>query len=251
MILIIQLLYHTRSYYDSLRLFPGILVIGSWNPTDGRKSVEFWSPAGSGDRCKLGPTQEPTLEPTPEPTTTTETSTVEPPTPDESCVYELEASCKLSDYPREMNSPTANLVSGQLVACFGESCEVHQDGEWNHLVNTSSYRSGHSSAANDTHILLIGGEKSNTTEWIPVPVPGMDPRPAQPGPFEVTHGMLHCTIQLSADVIVLTGGHGTEELVTEYHLTGDVNGTSLTPMGQPRRVHACGVYQDADGQQVL
>ena len=176
---------------------------------------------------------------------------MEPPTPDESCVYELEASCKLSDYPREMNSPTANLVSGQLVACFGESCEVHQGGEWNHLVNTSSYRSGHSSAANDTHILLIGGEKSNTTEWIPVPVPGMDPRPAQPGPFEVTHGMLHCTIQLSADVIVLTGGHGTEELVTEYHLTGDVNGTSLTPMGQPRRVHACGVYQDADGQQVL
>ena len=79
----------------------------------------------------------------------------------------------------------------------------------------------------------------------------MDPRPAQPGPFEVTHGMLHCTIQLSADVIVLTGGLGTEELVTEYHLTGDVDGTSLTPMLQPRRVHACGVYQDADGQQVL
>ena len=90
-------------------------------------------------------------------------------------------------------------------------------------MNTSSYRSGHSSAATDTAILLIGGEKSNTTEWIPVPVPGMDPRPAQPGPFEVTHGMLHCTIQLSADVIVLTGGLGTEELVTEYHLTGDVD----------------------------
>ena len=218
-------------------------MIGSWNPTAGRQSVEFWSAAGPGGRCsELGPnmtTLEPTVEPTEKPTT------VEPPTPDDSCVYELEASCKLKDYPRQMNSATANLVSNKLVACFADSCEVFEDGEWNHLATTLSNRSGHSSAATDNAILLIGGEKSQSTEWIHV-----EGSPAQPGPFDVAHGMLHCTIQLSDEVIVVTGGDGTEELVTEYHLTGDGTSTSLTPMSQPRRVHACSVYRDADGQQV-
>ena len=50
-----------------------------------------------------------------------------------------EGSCKLNDYPREMyNGPTANLVSGQLVACYGDSCEINNGGEWMHLAATSS-----------------------------------------------------------------------------------------------------------------
>ena len=32
--------------------------------------------------------------------------------------------------------PTVNLVSDQLVSCYGDSCD--KDGEWNHLVNTRS-----------------------------------------------------------------------------------------------------------------
>ena len=87
--------------------------------------------------------------------------------------------------------------------------------------------------------------ETNTTEWIPV-----DGSPARPGPFIVRHGQDHCTMQISDNIIVVTGGDNTESLVTEYHLDGGTE-THLTPMGQPRRNHACGVYRDAGGQQVI
>jgi len=61
---------------------------------------------------------------------------------------------------------------------------------------------------------------------------------------------MHCTIQTSDDVIVVTGGYNTFDFVTQYHLT-DGTETPLTSMGQGRHGHACGVYQDTNGQQVL
>merc|ERR1719341_2268051 len=69
-----------------------------------------------------------------------------------------EGSCELDDYPREVyNGPTVHLVSGQLVACYEESCEIHNGGgEWNHLVATRSGRRYHSSAVNENRLLLIG-----------------------------------------------------------------------------------------------
>ena len=73
---------------------------------------------------------------------------------------------------------------------------------------------------------------------------------SQPGPFDVRHGDGHCTIQLSADLIVVTGGRDTKEYVAEYELTGNGNETPKTPMGEGRTAHACGVYQDAGGRQV-
>ena len=143
-------------------------------------------------------------------------------------------------------TPTADLVSGQLVTCFQESCEIFQDGEWNHLVDTRSRRQYHSSAVNENRILLIGGWGSNSTEWIP-----WDGSPPQPGPFDVRHGYRHCTMQLSADLIVVTGGRDTFDYVTEYQVTNsEDNETPLSPMLQGRFGHACGVYQDAGGQQV-
>ena len=151
----------------------------------------------------------------------------------------------LREYPRQMPHSTANLVSSQLVACYEHSCEIYNGGEWNHLVNTSSRRSWHSSAVRDERVLLIGGVDSRSTEWIPV-----DGSPSQPGPFDIRHGSGHCTIQLSADLIMVTGGDETEEHVTGYELTGDGNETTLTPMIQGRTEHACAVYQDAGGQQV-
>ena len=140
--------------------------------------------------------------------------------------------------------PTANIVSGQLVACYRDSCEIYIGGEWHHLVETTSTRYFHSSAVKEDRILLIGGIDSRSTEWIPV-----DGSPSQPGPFDVGHGYDHCTAQLSADSIVVTGGYDTEEYVTNYELS-DGYETPLTPMVQGRWGHACGVYQDADGQQV-
>ena len=158
-----------------------------------------------------------------------------------------EGSCQLNDYPREMYIPTANLVSGQLVACYDDSCEIYNGGgEWTHLVDTISTRRYHSSAVKDNdRILLIGGIYSRSTEWISV-----DGSPSQPGPFDVRHGSGHCSIQLSSDLILVIGGDGTEEYATEYKLTGNGDETPLTPMNQGRYAHACGVFQDAGGQQV-
>ena len=159
----------------------------------------------------------------------------------------------LEDYPREMEyGPTVNLVSGQLVACYGDTCDTYKDGEWNHLVDTRSARRYSSSAVNDKRVLLIGGSQhdldSNTTEWIPV-----DGSPAQPGPFNV-NVEFGCVIQTAPDLIVVTGGSCPNgEMcrdVWEYQLTGDFTKTPLTPMRQGRLGHACGVYQGVGGQQV-
>ena len=156
-----------------------------------------------------------------------------------------QGSCGLNDFPRKMDSgPTVNLVSGCLVACFETSCEIYQDGSWKHLQNTTDRRRYHSSATAEKGLLLIGGLLSESTEWIFVN--GSDP---QPGPFNVQNGQHHCTIQLSDDIVVLTGGTVTGDYVTQYHLS-DGTETDLTPLGRPREGHACGVYQDADGQQV-
>ena len=164
-----------------------------------------------------------------------------------------EQSYVIRDYPREMQiGPTVNLVSNSLVACYWDTCEIYREGSWQHLQNTTVDRRDHSSATTKDAVLLIGGQtvegkNSNTTEWIPI-----DGSPAQPGPFTVRHGWSHCTIQTSDDVIVVTGGRDIYDIydfVTQYHLT-DGTETPLTSLGQPRRDHACGVYQDTNGKQV-
>ena len=108
-------------------------------------------------------------------------------------------------------------------------------------------------------MLLIGGlqvdpDNSDTTEWISV-----DGSPAQPGPFNGNHDHMygdHCTIQTALDRIVVTGGRRGNaddydyDYVAEYQLTGDFTETPLTPMHKGRFGHACGVYQEVDGQQV-
>ena len=143
-----------------------------------------------------------------------------------------------------MSGPTVNLVSGRLVACYEDTCEIYQDGSWEHLQDTTARRTSHSSATREDAVLLIGGSQADTTEWIPV-----NGSAAQPGPFIVRHGRNHCTMQISDDLIVVTGGDGTEDFVTQYQLA-DGTETELTSLVQPRRAHACGVFQDADNQQV-
>ena len=141
----------------------------------------------------------------------------------------------LKDYPRNMNSPSANLVSGELVACYDNSCEIYNTGEWNHLVDTSERRLYHSSAVRDDRLLLIGGYYSSSTEWISI-----DGSPSQPGPFNVRHGNYHCTHQISNEIIIVTGGRDylvgdsdMQSYVTEYQLTGDGNETPLSPLTKP------------------
>ena len=150
------------------------------------------------------------------------------------------------------SSPTVNLVSGRLVACYENTCEIYHEGSWQHLQNTAVRRAAHSSATTEgERVLLIGGEGSNSTEWIPA----AEGSAGQPGPFAVRHGYSHCTIQISDGILVVTGGGwaggglNTESYVTQYDLD-DGSESLLTPLGQPRRSHACGVYKDADDQQV-
>lgn len=151
-------------------------------------------------------------------------------------------SCQLSDYPREMNFPTVNIVgNNKLIACYSTSCDIYQDGAWEHLQDTIYPRTSHSAVEYREKLLLIGGQYSDSTEFIP--------NDGSPGPFTVRHGRQHCTMKISEEVIVVTGGLGTYNLVTEYQLS-DGRETALTNLTEGRDLHACGVYKDADGQQV-
>ena len=145
------------------------------------------------------------------------------------------------------NGPTANFVAGQLVACYEDSCEKYNDNDksWTRFADTRSKRVYHSSAQHGDRILLIGGQDSSSTEWI-----STDGGESQIGPFNVRHGETHCTIQVSSDLIVVTGGWNTFDYVTEYQLTGDAIETVMTSLINGRAYHACGVYREADGQQV-
>merc|ERR1711971_1070805 len=194
-------------------------------------------------------------------TTTTTTTTTSPPAPGILVIGGFGAtqsvefwsasdqgpglSCVLNDYPREI-WPTVNLVSGRLVACYNDTCEMYKEGSWEYLQNTTVSRYYHSSVTREDAILLIGGFQSpKTTEWIPV-----NGSAAQQEPFLVRHGQAHCTIRISDDLIVVTGGDNARYWVTQYQLP-DGTETPLTSMGTPRWQHACGVYRDADNQQVL
>ena len=142
--------------------------------------------------------------------------------------------------------PTANFVAGQLVACYEDSCEKYNGNSWTKIADTRSRRYYHSSAQHEDRILLIGGRYSaRSTEWIPT-----DRGDTQIGPWVVRHGEGHCTIQVSSDLIVVTGGSGTWDYVTEYQLTGDATETVMTSLINGRDQHACGVYREAGGQQV-
>ena len=144
--------------------------------------------------------------------------------------------------------PTANFVAGQLVTCYENSCEKYNDDDnsWTKIADTRSTRYWHSSAQHEDRILLIGGSYSGgSTEWIPT-----NGGESQIGPFVVRHGENHCTIQVSSDLIVVTGGYSTWDYVTEYQLTGDATETVMTSLINGRDRHACGVYREAGGQQV-
>ena len=155
-------------------------------------------------------------------------------------------SCVLDDFPTDVDyGPTANFVAGHLVACQRSACYFFEGMTWTKLVDTRYPRMLHSSAESEDRILLIGGSASNSTEWIPV-----DGSPSQPGPFEVRHGHAHCTVQVSSDLIVVIGGADTWDYVTEYQLTDEATETALSSLIIGREEHACGVYQEAGGQQV-
>ena len=160
-----------------------------------------------------------------------------------------EGSCVLENFPRDMaNDPTINFISGRLIACFWKSCEIYNNGTgaWTKLSDTNHARQMGSAAQKDDKVLLIAGWSTRSTEWIP-----LDGSGSQNGPISsVRHKRLHCTIQVSDDVIIVTGGaEDTNKYVTEYQLS-DGTSTVLADLTHGRDDHACAVYQDAADQQV-
>ena len=100
---------------------------------------------------------------------------------------------------------------------------------------------------------------NTTTTWIP-----LDGSPPQQVPFHKRRGYHHCTIQVSPDTIVVTGGtdddypgesgsypgNGNVEIfVIENKLT-DGTWSFVPNLPKPLWKHACGSYRDQDGHQV-
>ena len=153
--------------------------------------------------------------------------------------------CTLKNYPRGLaGGPTVNLVSETLIGCYLNYCDIFQNGSWQiNWKHTNAERMGHSSVLleedsdGDVYIILLGGSSSNSTEVILV-----DETPPYIGPLSIRHGQGHCTIMLSDERMVITGGSGTEKFVTQYEDYGSGHEISLSPMGKERTYHACGVY---------
>jgi hypothetical protein len=102
-------------------------------------------------------------------------------------------------------------------------------------------RTVHTSAVTAEGLLLVGGRKSPTTTEL-LPAEGGPAREGFPLPLGRRN---HCSIQLSADTIVLTGGWDTEWQVTEHSglgTGGEVTTRELPALLTPRANHACGVY---------
>ena len=99
------------------------------------------------------------------------------------------------------------------------------DGPRLRSADTRSRRRYHSSAQHEDRLLLISGSYSSSTGWIPT-----DEDSSTEGPFDIRHGEKHCTIQVTFDLIVVTGGYNTYDYVTQYQLTGDATVTVMTPL---------------------
>jgi hypothetical protein len=140
-----------------------------------------------------------------------------------------------------MYYPTVDTVEGRVLACFWDSCLELTGSGWEAGPSTLHTRTVHTSAVTAEGLLLIGGSGSpNTTEFLPA-----EGGPTREG-FTLQAGrMAHCSIQLSADTIVLTGGSGTFSLVTEHSglgTGGEVTTRELPALLTHRAGHACGVY---------
>ena len=149
-------------------------------------------------------------------------------------------SCQLGQLGNQaMNSFTLNTVNKVVINCHSDKCErLDEVGSWTFLTNTLVNRKYHTSAVYKSEILLIGGTSDPTsTEWIP-----LDGSQAQNG-FLINPGRVkHCSIQPSSNVVILTGGTGTGNLVTQFVLPDGASPTALPQLNVAREIHACGAY---------
>jgi len=163
----------------------------------------------------------------------------------------LPPECTLPPLPNERWGPSLDLHDDRPVLCGLSTCWqlALAAGGWVDLAHTLHSRWYHSTAKTSSGLLLVGGsDSSNTTEILPV----------SGGPN--TRGMaldpgrkLHCSIQISASSMVLTGGrvvNSATNIVTSHDLeTG--NSTDLPSMMSNRYHHACGSYNLPEFKMIL
>ena len=160
-------------------------------------------------------------------------------------------SCALPPLLDTKSGHTVDSVSGSLVDCHGTSCnQLTLDDGWVEVVRLVEQRLGHTSAIiSDDLLLLVGGqESSNTTELVDIG------RGESKASFTLQPGrQYHCSIQLTSDTVVLTGGSGTETLVTEFSNLGESEPLmkELAGLQDGRRAHACGSYAVGDSTFML
>jgi hypothetical protein len=140
-----------------------------------------------------------------------------------------------------MTFPTVDTLKGRVLACYYDSCLELTGSGWEAGPSTLHRRTRHTSAVTAEGLVLVGGKDSpTTTELLPA-----EGGPSREGVLLQPGRQQHCSIQLSANTIVLTGGVGTESLVTEHSglgTGGEVTTRELPALLTRRYSHACGVY---------
>ena len=133
-----------------------------------------------------------------------------------------------------------------MIDCHGTTCNrLIPEDVWEELVELIEPRVGHTSAilANDLLLLVGGRESPSTTELVDIA------KGKSTASFNLQTGrQFHCSIQLTSDTVVLTGGLSTETLVTEISNLGEAETLveELPALQEGRRAHACGSYTAAD-----
>ena len=160
-------------------------------------------------------------------------------------------SCALPPLQATKSGHTIDSVSGSLVDCHGTTCNWLTPKEgWEEVVILVEQRLGHTSAVtSEDLLLLVGGQGSpNTTELVDIA------KGESTASFSLQPGrQFHCSVQLTSDIMVITGGLGTETLVTEFSNLGKTEPlvNELPGLQEGRRAHACGSYTLADSTFML
>jgi len=162
-----------------------------------------------------------------------------------------EVHCSLPSFPDELYDPTLDVLQNRIIACYERRCYLLEGGEWIVWATTAEVRKYHTSAVTEEGLLLVGGTvEPTTTELIPFQ-----------GGTGVASFQLdrpgwkdHCSVQVSESTMILTGGQGTDSLVTEYSNLGSMEEVTVSPLPSltnPRHHHACGLVATADSQMLI